>query len=314
MFKTEKEMKEMQESQSIKERYDALKAFFGKEVVVCKDFATVDFTCDEVYINNITYRWEQLGRGTQDAILRNLEHIQRTRKKSLQVEAEENSEKEMKEMQESQSIQERYAALKKHFGNEVVAIGEVGKFNFATGIYSLPYGEISWTELGAFLQLNILRLVEEIKIERENGSKFVATNTYTVNIPPNMPPNMLKMRESAGEGFVEFVPFKASADSDAIMENFMKDYNNETTQKTNWSVVDFMLMEGMVRALENGNAKYGDGNWREAYKDKKEVLNKILRHIFAILHGEDVDSTSGLNHIDHIQADAMILGLFNQEN
>lgn len=83
--------------------------------------------------------------------------------------------------------------------------------------------------------------------------------------------------------------------------------------KPKWSLVDFKALEGLVRVLEFGSAKYGDYNYKKGFP-RKEIMDSLLRHIFAILNGEEIDPESGLSHVAHIQANAMFLGLTNNVN
>lgn len=61
--------------------------------------------------------------------------------------------------------------------------------------------------------------------------------------------------------------------------------------------------------MQNGAEKYGPYNWRE--EDKKvqmmTYLNAILRHVMALIDGEDIASDSQLPHLAHIIANGGIL-------
>jgi len=76
--------------------------------------------------------------------------------------------------------------------------------------------------------------------------------------------------------------------------------------KTQWSMVDFKSMEDMVRVLEFGVNKYSRDNWKKGLKTT-EIVDSMLRHIYAYLDGEDVDPESGINHTGHIMCNAMFL-------
>jgi len=89
------------------------------------------------------------------------------------------------------------------------------------------------------------------------------------------------------------------------------DYKQELADRFNdgklqWSMVDFKALEDMVRVLEFGAKKYSRDNWKKGLKTT-EVVDSLLRHIYAYLNGEDIDPESGINHTGHIMCNAMFL-------
>ena len=82
--------------------------------------------------------------------------------------------------------------------------------------------------------------------------------------------------------------------------------------KPKLSMIDFDAMEPMVRVLEYGARKYtvgavsGRDNWKKGLP-VTEILDSALRHIAAILRGEDTDPESGMPHVGHLQCNAMFL-------
>ena len=77
-------------------------------------------------------------------------------------------------------------------------------------------------------------------------------------------------------------------------------------QKLKWSLVDYEAMKDMVRVLEFGALKYDAHNWRKGLP-VTEVIESLLRHIYAYLEGEDNDPESKLPHTGHIMCNAMFL-------
>jgi hypothetical protein len=80
-------------------------------------------------------------------------------------------------------------------------------------------------------------------------------------------------------------------------------YNQDKLQ---WSLVDFDSLEGMVKVLEYGAAKYAPNNWKKGMPVTK-VTESLMRHLFAFAKGEDVDAESGCRHISHVMCNVMFL-------
>lgn len=78
----------------------------------------------------------------------------------------------------------------------------------------------------------------------------------------------------------------------------------------------------MVRVLEYGAEKYtikhpdtgelisGAHNWKKGLK-KEEILESMMRHLVALMDGEDIDPESGQHHIGHIMCNTMFYSYFN---
>ena len=66
--------------------------------------------------------------------------------------------------------------------------------------------------------------------------------------------------------------------------------------------------------LEFGAKKYAPENWKKGL-DKKEILESMMRHLTALMDGEENDKESGLHHIGHIMCNTMFYRYFdNNEN
>lgn len=65
-------------------------------------------------------------------------------------------------------------------------------------------------------------------------------------------------------------------------------------------------LQALGRVLSMGASKYGDRNWEEGIKYGR-VYGALLRHLFAWWRGENLDPESGLNHLDHVLANAAFL-------
>lgn len=64
-------------------------------------------------------------------------------------------------------------------------------------------------------------------------------------------------------------------------------------------LLDPTALEGLARVLAFGATKYAAHNWRGGISYSR-LIGAALRHLFAIIRGEDVDPESGLPHVDHL--------------
>lgn len=65
-------------------------------------------------------------------------------------------------------------------------------------------------------------------------------------------------------------------------------------------------MASVAQAMENG-LKYGPYNWRYKPIGHMAYLHAMLRHLQAVISGEDMDPESGAPHLAHVAATAMIV-------
>ena len=84
------------------------------------------------------------------------------------------------------------------------------------------------------------------------------------------------------------------------------------TGKPKLSMVALDCLEDCARVLEYGATKYEKNNWRQGFP-VSGLLDSLLRHISELQKGNKVDDESGLSHIGHIQANAMFLGNYRNE-
>jgi hypothetical protein len=91
----------------------------------------------------------------------------------------------------------------------------------------------------------------------------------------------------------------------------------DTSGKLPLGLIDPLFLKGLAKALHygasvkpraNGEKGYGPWNWAQgeglSYKDMGEAL---LRHFFEWYLGNDIDPESGLEHLEHLAANAMFL-------
>jgi uncharacterized protein YuzB (UPF0349 family) len=82
--------------------------------------------------------------------------------------------------------------------------------------------------------------------------------------------------------------------------------------KVQWSLVDYKSIEPMVRVLEYGCLKYSKNNWKKGMP-VSQIIESMLRHTYKLLEGELVDPESGIEHVGHIQCNAMFLAYVLKE-
>jgi hypothetical protein len=70
-------------------------------------------------------------------------------------------------------------------------------------------------------------------------------------------------------------------------------------EKPRTDLLDRQALEGVAKVLGFGASKYGEHNWRGGIKHSR-LLGAAMRHLLAIMDGEDVDPESGLPHVDHL--------------
>ena len=70
-------------------------------------------------------------------------------------------------------------------------------------------------------------------------------------------------------------------------------------EKPRMDLLDPLALEGLAKVLTFGAQKYAAHNWRKGLANTR-LIAAMLRHLFAIMRGEDIDPESGLPHIDHV--------------
>ncbi len=78
--------------------------------------------------------------------------------------------------------------------------------------------------------------------------------------------------------------------------------------KLRWDLVPFKELEGMVKVITFGAAKYKDNGWKDV--DPRRYKAAIMRHISAYMRGEIIDPESGLSHMSHVMTNALFLEWF----
>jgi hypothetical protein len=77
--------------------------------------------------------------------------------------------------------------------------------------------------------------------------------------------------------------------------------------KLRWSLVPWDGLEGVVKVLDYGAAKYAPQSWRLVPDARERYTDALLRHQTAILRGEHLDLESGLPHSYHVACNSLFL-------
>jgi len=68
-------------------------------------------------------------------------------------------------------------------------------------------------------------------------------------------------------------------------------------------------LAGLVRVLTDGAEDHGERNWEHGLHYHR-VFGAAMRHLWAWWSGEEVDSKSGLSHLDHAAANVHFLSAY----
>jgi len=82
--------------------------------------------------------------------------------------------------------------------------------------------------------------------------------------------------------------------------------------KIDWTLVDFKSLEPLAEAMGYGSKKYGRLNWKKGL-DEKRLLAASFRHLIAYKEASILDPESGVNHLGHLMANAMMM-IYNRNN
>lgn len=97
---------------------------------------------------------------------------------------------------------------------------------------------------------------------------------------------------------------KAAESTEYIHKPALATRHNEG--KRRWSLLDIEAIEGLIDALEYGAEKYSRDDWKKGMPITV-LYDKVQRHLAEVMKKNDIDSESGLLHVDHAMADLMFL-------
>jgi hypothetical protein len=77
------------------------------------------------------------------------------------------------------------------------------------------------------------------------------------------------------------------------------------TGKLKYSLISPEFIESLTRVMQYGAEKYAENNW--VGLEKKRIFDALMRHVMEYWKGNEIDADSGLPHLSHIAANAMML-------
>ena len=81
--------------------------------------------------------------------------------------------------------------------------------------------------------------------------------------------------------------------------------------KPDWTLLDYPSLLPLVKVMEQGAQKYSRDNWKLPNDNKLEPLQSAMRHLIALIGGEEIDQESGERHTGHIIANCMFYNYRN---
>lgn len=86
----------------------------------------------------------------------------------------------------------------------------------------------------------------------------------------------------------------------------MENGTKHDQEKPRMELLDAEWLEDVARVMTFGAKKYADHNWRSGLRVSR-LIGAALRHLMAILRGEDIDKETNLSHASHLSCCAMFL-------
>ncbi len=119
-----------------------------------------------------------------------------------------------------------------------------------------------------------------------------------------MPTEYRKIQKAPFEGNIPTEKIQAAVES---VSDKRKQAERHNQGKPQYSLIDLECLTPCVEVLEFGAKKYARNNWKKGMP-REQIIDSLLRHVGALLRGEELDPESGLSHIGHVQCNALFLG------
>lgn len=83
------------------------------------------------------------------------------------------------------------------------------------------------------------------------------------------------------------------------------DRHNKGKRKLSMVLEARQGLEAIARAFEAGEVKYSRSNWKKGLP-LTQILDSLMRHLIAVMDGEDIDHETGVAHLDLAAWNALI--------
>ena len=81
--------------------------------------------------------------------------------------------------------------------------------------------------------------------------------------------------------------------------------------KPDWTLLHYPSLLPAVRVMEFGATKYERLNWQNPCDNPQQHLQSAMRHLLALVGGEEIDQESGCEHSGHIISNMMMWNFHN---
>lgn len=88
-------------------------------------------------------------------------------------------------------------------------------------------------------------------------------------------------------------------DGIAAVKKHLENGTKYDQEKPRMELLDAEWLEEVAWVMTDGAKKYNDNNWRGGLAITR-LLGAALRHLFAVLRGEDNDPETGRSHLAHL--------------
>ena len=78
-------------------------------------------------------------------------------------------------------------------------------------------------------------------------------------------------------------------------------------KKRDYTLLPWASLDQIIDVLEFGRKKYARDNWKLVDDGKARYTKALIRHLAAVLKGEEIDEESGLSHWAHVGCNVLFI-------